>query len=34
VPVVENTRMEAAVNDVINLVLTEVERAQDCASSR
>jgi 2-phosphoglycerate kinase len=34
VPVVENTRMEAAVNDVINLVLTEVERAQDSATSR
>jgi 2-phosphoglycerate kinase len=34
VPIVENTRMEAAVNDVINLVLTEVERAQDSASSR
>jgi 2-phosphoglycerate kinase len=29
VPVVENTRMESAVNDVIQLVLTEVERAQD-----
>jgi 2-phosphoglycerate kinase len=29
VPVVENTRMEAAVNGVINVVLSEVERAQD-----
>jgi 2-phosphoglycerate kinase len=29
VPVIENTRMEAAVNDMINLVLTEVERAND-----
>jgi 2-phosphoglycerate kinase len=29
VTVVENTRMESAVNDVIQLVLTEVERAQD-----
>jgi 2-phosphoglycerate kinase len=29
VPVVENTRMESAVDEVINLVLGEVERAQD-----
>ena len=31
VPVVENTRMEAAVNEIIHLVLAEVERAQDQA---
>jgi 2-phosphoglycerate kinase len=31
VPVIENTRMEAAVNGVIHLVLAEVERAQDQA---
>jgi 2-phosphoglycerate kinase len=30
-PVIENTRMETAVNGVINLVLAEVERAQDQA---
>lgn len=29
VPVIENTRMESAVDGVINLVLGEVERAQD-----
>ena len=28
---IENTRMEAAVNGVIHLVLAEVERAQDQA---
>jgi 2-phosphoglycerate kinase len=31
VPVVENTRMETAVNEIIHLVLAEVERAQDQA---
>ena len=31
VPVVENTRVEAAVNEIIHLVLAEVERAQDQA---
>jgi 2-phosphoglycerate kinase len=31
VSVIENTRMEAAVNGVIHLVLAEVERAQDQA---
>ena len=31
VPVIENTRMEAAVDAVIHLVLAEVERAQDQA---
>jgi 2-phosphoglycerate kinase len=31
VPVIENTRMESAVNGVIHLVLAEVERAQDQA---
>jgi 2-phosphoglycerate kinase len=29
VPVIENTRMEHAVNEIIHLVLAEVERAQD-----
>jgi 2-phosphoglycerate kinase len=31
VPVLENTRMESAVNGIIHLVLAEVERAQDQA---
>jgi 2-phosphoglycerate kinase len=31
VPVIENTRMEHAVNEIIHLVLAEVERAQDQA---
>jgi 2-phosphoglycerate kinase len=31
VPVIENTRMEAAVNGIIHLVLAEVERARDQA---
>jgi 2-phosphoglycerate kinase len=31
VPVIENTHMEAAVNEVIHLVLAEVERARDQA---
>ena len=31
VPVIENTRMEEAVNKIIHLVLAEVERAQDQA---
>ena len=31
VPVIENNRMESAVNEVIHLVLAEVERAQDQA---
>ncbi len=31
VPVIENTRMEEAVNEIIHLVLAEVERAQDQA---
>jgi 2-phosphoglycerate kinase len=31
VPVIENTRMEHAVNEIIHLVLAEVERAQDLA---
>jgi 2-phosphoglycerate kinase len=34
VSVIENTRMEVAVNNVINLVLTEVERAQDSVEAR
>jgi 2-phosphoglycerate kinase len=33
VPMVENARMEAAVNEVIQLVLTEVERATDQTSA-
>ena len=34
VPVIDNARIESAVNEVLHLVLAEVERAQDQARAR